>query len=154
MRNGNSLYAKMLIRMVTGLAIAIPLWLYYLSPEDLSKQNARLLKEAIDAQMQQEVMLIDLVPFEWDRLYLFDPYMSKDEMVKKTKVLSPLFREVYSEGVRNIVFIKGHKVVCSIQGESTAIGYDFSLRKNRVYAEEVVRLRIVKKEDYIELQEY
>lgn len=154
MLSPNSPYLNMLTKMVFGLAIVIPLWLYYLAPGNLSRQNALLLKEAIEEQTQREVMLIDLVPFEWDRLYLFDPYTTKGEMIKKTKVLSPLFRDMYYEEIRNIVFIKGNKVVCNIRGVPTVIGYDFLLQKNQVYAEEVVRLRIVKKEDYIELQEY
>ena len=70
------------------------------------------------------VTLEEAVPFEWDVLYSFDPYTSREEMENVMHLKSDAVQAGVSEGQRSFVFTKDDKVVCSMYGTPQKLGYD------------------------------
>jgi len=56
------------------------------------------------------------VPFEWDRLYSFPPYTSKEIIYEAIGYKWEDITETLDEGMNQVIFIKDGKVVCYIHG--------------------------------------
>lgn len=66
-------------------------------------------------------------PFEWDVLYSFTPYTTKDSIYKVVGYKWVNISETVNENMNQIVFIKDGKVVCYLYGypETTNFSYNF-----------------------------
>ena len=96
--------------------------------KDLWDLNEELLKEKV-LSIEQTVEIIDfseVTPFEWDVVYLFDPYTPKDKVYDTVGYKWDNIKETVSEGMNQIVFMKDGKVVCYIYGYPTNNGYGIS----------------------------
>jgi hypothetical protein len=117
-----------LIIVVGVIVITIMLSLNYLKT-DIWDSNAKKLSNAFniisgDARIDN---LSQFTPFEWDTLYSFDPYTSKDEIYKTIGYKWDQISETVNENMNQIVFMKDRKVVCYVFGypEYNKIGFDF-----------------------------
>ncbi len=93
--------------------------------KDLWDVNADLLKgEVLSIEQSVEtVNLTDITPFEWDVVYSFNPYTSKDTIYETVGYKWDNISETVSEGMNQIVFLKDEKVVCYLYGYPQNIGY-------------------------------
>ena len=93
--------------------------------KDLWDVNADLLKEEVLSveQSVETVNLNDITPFEWDVVYSFDPYTSKDMIYKTVGYKWDNINETVNEGMNQIVFLKDGKVVCYLYGYPENNGY-------------------------------
>ena len=71
--------------------------------------------------------LSKFTPFEWDKVYSFAPYLSKEAIYETIGYKWDNISETVSEGMNKIVFVKDGKVVCYLFGypESNKIGIFF-----------------------------
>lgn len=71
-------------------------------------------------------------PFEWDTLYSFAPYTSKDKIYEVIGYKWDNITETVNEGMSQIVFVKDNKVICYLYGypENIKIGFDFGEYKD------------------------
>jgi hypothetical protein len=83
------------------------------SPDD---RVSRAIGNALRDQNAQEVRIAALTDFEWDKLYLFDPYTPRSEIckvlgvqVKNCESVVPFESE--NDGVMSIAFLSGTRVV-------------------------------------------
>ncbi len=83
----------------------------------------RQLKKALTAVDTPTVSLKAIVPFAWDAVYTFEPYLSKAEMAEIIGFKSGALRETVSEGMTQLVFVKGKSVVASVCGYPDNLGY-------------------------------
>ena len=83
----------------------------------------RQLKKALTAIDTPAVSLNAVVPFAWDAVYTFEPYLSKAEMAKIIGFSSGSLRETVSEGMTQLVFVKDRSVVASVCGYPDSLGY-------------------------------
>lgn len=114
---------KMRAIMTWGLIIAV-IWATGNALDHLAVlNNNRRLKQALTSLDVQTVTLNDVVPFKWDMVYTFDSYVSKEEMANVIGFKSGALRETASEGMIQLVFVRGRKVVCGVCGYSDALGY-------------------------------
>lgn len=86
-------------------------------------------------QLKKSIMAIDtsaptvsfnaVVPFAWDAVYTFEPYLSKAEMAEIIGFNSSSLKETVSEGMTQLVFVKGKSVVASVCGypHASRLGY-------------------------------
>jgi hypothetical protein len=88
--------------------------------------NNHKLKEAIISVEAESVIFNEIVPFDWDFVYTFDPYLPKDEMEGILGFQSNSLRETVSEGMVQLVFVKDSTVVSSICGYGNSLGYAVS----------------------------
>ena len=60
--------------------------------------------------------LTTFTPFEWDKVYSFAPYLSKEAIYEIIGYKWDNISETVSEGMNQIVFVKDGKVVCYLYG--------------------------------------
>lgn len=71
-------------------------------------------------------------PFEWDTLYSFAPYTSKDKIYDVIGYKWDNISETVDEGMNQIVFVKDGMVICYLYGypENIKISFDFGEYKD------------------------
>lgn len=108
-----------------GLAALLVLAaLYLLVGNPVVAWHNRALKEAVTSISGREtVTLNEIVPFDWDVVYTFDPYASREEIEKTIGCKSRSIRESVSEGMVQLVFVKGNAVTASVCGYPGNLGY-------------------------------
>lgn len=97
--------------------------------EDIWDSNFKLLKNEISSKnaTNKKVNLTTFTPFEWDKVYSFDPYLSIEKIYEIIGYKWDNISETVSEGMNQIVFMKDGKVVCYLYGypESNKFGIFF-----------------------------
>lgn len=115
---------------VTGIvviALAVILIFFNLFKEEVWEDNANKLVNSFniisgDADIQD---LNDFIPFEWDKLYSFTPYTSKEEIYKVIGYKWDNISETVNDDMNQIVFVNKGKVICYLYGYPEDIKLDF-----------------------------
>jgi hypothetical protein len=95
---------------------------------DVWDVNARMIQEKVN-EIEDSLTSIDLTeltPFEWDRVYTFDPYTPKEMVYETVGYKWDTISESVSEGMNQIVFLKDGKVVCYVYGYPSKNGFGLS----------------------------
>ncbi|MFJ7935810.1 hypothetical protein [Sporosarcina sp. NPDC096371] len=102
-----------ILLLVCVLLLAINLF-----KKDLWDTNLELLKGKVLAEkvVDGEVDLTTFTQFEWDEVYSFTPFVSKEVIYETIGYQWDDISETVSEGMNQIVFVKDGKVVCYIYG--------------------------------------
>ncbi len=115
--------------VLTLFLVCVSLLVMNLIKEDIWDSNFKLLKNEILSKNGTEgkVNLSTFTPFEWDKVYSFAPYLSKEEIYETIGYKWDNISETVSEGMNQIVFVKDGKVVCYLFGypESNKFGLFF-----------------------------
>ena len=82
---------------------------------------------AVKSLTADTITLQEITPFAWDVVYSFTPYTPKREIERVIGFKSNSITETVSEGMVQLIFVRGNKVVCNIQGYSSDLGYRISL---------------------------
>ena len=91
--------------------------------------NNQKLENEVGAIDREIVQLNDVVPFEWDTLYTFEPYQSKEEIEEIVGFKSTDIKENnINEGMVHLLFVNDNKVVASILGYASNLGYSIDFR--------------------------
>lgn len=124
---------KILLSIGVLLAVAVLLFVVVFGNPSVVWHN-RQLKTALQNLPEGAVTLEEVVPFQWDALYSFDPYTSREEIERAIHTKSASIGESVSEEQRNFIFTKGDHVVCSVCGAPQVLGYDLqALPTYKVY---------------------
>jgi len=93
--------------------------------KDLWDVNEELLKEEVLSikDSKEMVDLSNVTPFEWDIVYSFKPYISKDTIYETIGYKWDNINKTFDEGMNQIVFLKDGKVVCHLYGYPSNTGY-------------------------------
>lgn len=93
--------------------------------KDLWDVNADSLKKEVLSieQSIKTINLTDITPFEWDVVYSFAPYTTKDSIYETVGYKWDNISETVNEGMNQIVFLKDGKVVCYLYGYPENNGY-------------------------------
>lgn len=86
--------------------------------------NRQLQKAVSSLENGQTVTLEQLVPFEWDRVYTFEPYTSREEIAQIIGFDSNSIQVSVNEGQLQLLFVKGNKITASVCGYPSSLGYD------------------------------
>lgn len=115
-------YKKRNRRLALAAIAALFVLSLMLDPLNVTWHN-RQLKKALTAVDAPTVSLNAVVPFAWDAVYTFDPYLSKEDMTEIIGFRCGALRESVSEGMVQLVFVKGRSVVASVCGYPDNLGY-------------------------------
>lgn len=93
--------------------------------KDLWDVNEELLNHEVMniGNSVESVNLSDITPFEWDLVYSFDPYTSKDTIYRTVGYKWDSISETVNGGMNQLVFMKDKKVVCYLYGYPANNGY-------------------------------
>ncbi len=130
---------KKRIITISSVIISLILVLSYIiigSPVVLA--NNQKLKEEILAVHSEYVTLNEIVPFEWDTLYTFDPYTTKEEIERIIGFNSSSIKETVSEGMVQLLFVNDQKVVSSICSYADILGYGIDFSGKILYTDHAV----------------
>lgn len=111
--------------LFAGLFLAVTvaaLWLVFSHVE--SFRNARRLKAALTALTRGTTTLEEAVPFDWEAVYSFEPYTSREEIARTIGFDSPEISETIGEGVTQLIFVEEDRVVLCICAYPENLGYD------------------------------
>lgn len=121
---------KIAITIVLGMSL-VALIGYLVIGNPIVLINNKKLENSIKAIRSDTIKLNEVVPFDWDIVYTFEPYVSKESIEEIIGFKSSNIKENnINEGMVHLLFVKGEKVVASILGYSTNLGYrlDFPLK--------------------------
>ena len=82
------------------------------------------LKKAIISIASNKITLNEVVPFEWDVVYSFPPYESKEDIEAVLGFSSNAIQETVNDNMVQLFFVKDKRIVSSICGYSNKLGYD------------------------------
>lgn len=86
--------------------------------------NNQKLESSIKSIESDAITLNEVVPFDWDVVYTFEPYASKESIEEIVGFKSADIKENnINEGMVHLLFVKDEKVVASILGYSKSLGY-------------------------------
>ena len=127
--------------LVVILALVIVRYFFVGNPI-IAVHNNQLKKAVTSIKDSQTVTLNEVVPFEWDTVYTFAPYETKENIEKTIGAKSSSIKETVSEEMVSLVFVKDNKVTASVFAYPSNLGYkisfdDFvSYEDNKIFAVE------------------
>ncbi|MFJ7735323.1 hypothetical protein ACIQ2D_03175 [Lysinibacillus sp. NPDC097287] len=105
--------------MIIGLVCII--FIISVLKKDIWEVNAELLQAEILSigKDVETINLLEVTPFEWDKLYSFEAYTPKERVYATIGYKWAPIQETVSEGTNQFVFLKDEKVVCYVFGYPT-----------------------------------
>lgn len=92
----------------------------------IANSNSNKLAQAIKSIESETIKFNEIIPFEWDTVYTFSPYMPDSEIEKIIGFKSNRITETVSENMVQLLFVKDLKVVSSICAYSENLGYSIT----------------------------
>lgn len=93
------------------------------SSSAIEKNKKNFSENIISAPKDKAINLSELTSFEWDTVYFFDPYISKNQIYKTIGFRWNGIKQQVSEGMMQILFVSKEKVVCYCEGYGINNGY-------------------------------
>lgn len=95
----------------------------------LQNENSKAFINTIHSlEGRTEYHLSDIIPFDWDHIYVFPEYTDKMQIEKVIGFQSSRVRMSDSEAMQQIIFVKNRYIVCYIQDMDYRLG--FSIERN------------------------
>lgn len=107
-----------------GIIITMGTVIKLMDYNSLSSKNTRSLEKVLSEDIKlgkysNEGMIKDLITIDYDKLYVFEPYKSVEEMEKQLGLKYTKLKVAYSEGWMNMVFVKESKIVAYLYGSNS-----------------------------------
>ena len=98
--------------------------------------NNQKLENSIKSIDRDVIKLNEIVPFDWDVVYTFEPYASKESIEEIIGFKSADIKENnINEGMVHLLFVKDEKVVASVLGYSENFGYRLDFPSKVTYTQ-------------------
>lgn len=127
---------KRILAIAAAVLIALVGFLWY--GYRVRETREHTLQETVTSISGGEVTLNEVVPFAWDAVYTFAPYTSKEEIEAVIGFRSPVIRETYSEGMVQLVFVRGKQIAAMVCGYPPDLGYTVVFDGKITHAENAV----------------
>ena len=89
----------------------------------LVSKNTRQLERSLISKNIADGKVSNLIGFNYDKMYVFEPYQSVDKMEKQIGFKYSKLQEGIDEGIINILFVKDNKAIAYLFGYSVNNGY-------------------------------
>lgn len=122
---------KKMTLLIVVLALLSVVW--YSNP--ILKYHNVSLKRAVTNLQAQEITLNEVVPFGWDAVYTFPPYMTREAIEAEIGIHSRSIPQTVSEGQVQLIFVKGTQIVTSVCAYPKEVGYNIEFDGKITYAE-------------------
>lgn len=101
-----------------AIILSITLVIIYEYKDNIPKKNLKSLKYKISKLQitNDHILLNDITPFKWDKVYSFIPYYPKEEIYKIIGFKSNIIKETVDETMMQIIFVKNKEIVCYLYG--------------------------------------
>lgn len=130
---------KKFVRIIVGLIIIIAGIMYLTIGNPRVFINNHKLGAAIKEIQSDSVKINEVIPFKWDAVYTFGPYTSKEDIESVIGFRSPDIKENnISEGMVHLTFVKDKKVVASVLGYDSNLGYRIDFTSKVAYDDNAI----------------
>ena len=106
---------------------AVFLIFYFIFGDPVIYINNHRLKTAMTELDKERITLEETVPFEWTRVYSFDPYFPLKDIERITGSKSPALNDSVTEEMENLIFMNHGRVVSSVCKRPSSTGYSLNL---------------------------
>lgn len=90
-------------------------------------KNNKLFNDTMIQTSTEAVKFNDVVPFEWDYVYVFTGKQKKSDIESVIGISHKYIADTKYDDCQQIIFIKNEKVVCCVSGRIYSMGYELSL---------------------------
>lgn len=118
---------KNIFKVLFFLIVIISIFIFISRNSELNKNNRYLTDKLLDSVSDTSGTAEELFNFDYDEVYVFRPYQSKNEMEKQIGFKSRVLKETVSEGMMNILFLKDNSPVAYLYGYGQNNGYYVTL---------------------------
>lgn len=109
---------------------------YFAIGNPLVAINNAKLKKAVKAIDGEYVYINDITDFEWDTLYTFAPYQSRESIEETIGFKSNDIKvNKINEGMVHLLFVKNQTVVASVLDYDSNLGYSIDFNSKITYAQ-------------------
>lgn len=99
--------------VILGLIVIGVLVILYINPA-YQKRNKLLIDNIDKLLVNEEVTLEELIPFDFDSVYLFEPYSYKKDMESQIGIRSRFIKDNYTDNLgTEMIVVKNNKVISS-----------------------------------------
>ena len=115
---------------------------------EFNKNNRYLNDKLLNSISDTSGTVGELFDFDYDRLYAFPPYQSKEEMEKELGFEVPYLKVGVNENMMNILFLKENSPVAYLYGYGSNNGYYIELPTGNYPKSEVdkIKYKVITKE--------
>lgn len=123
-------------RTIVAIFLLLALGYSLIGNPAIAYRNYRLKNAILSVGSGEAVTLNDITPYKWDTVYTFEPYTSRQAIEEIIGFKSRYVKETVSEGMVQLLFVKGDSVVASVCGYADNLGYQVEFNGAIDYAEE------------------
>lgn len=132
---------KNIFKILFFLVVVISIFVFMRWNSELNKNNRYLTDKLLNAVSDTSGTAGELFDFDYDKLYVFEPYQSKDEMEKQIGFKSRVLKETVNENMMNILFVKDDSPVAYLYGYGSNNGYYIELPTGSYSKSELQKIR-------------
>ncbi|WP_088226168.1 hypothetical protein [Desulfosporosinus sp. FKB] len=112
------------IGLVIAIVVVVVISIKIVDYNSLASKNTRNLERTLSQDNYYvNGNVKDLVTIDYDKMYVFPPYQSLDEMERQIGFKYSKLEQGLNGGVNNIIFVKGNKPVAYLFGYASDTGY-------------------------------
>ena len=90
---------------------------------ELNRNNRQLVNQLLDANPESSGRAEEVFTFDYDELYVFTPYQSKESMEEEIGFQTHVLKETMNEGMMNLLFVKNDEAVAYLYGYGANHGF-------------------------------
>ncbi|WP_337034816.1 hypothetical protein [Paenibacillus illinoisensis] len=99
----------------------------------LLKENSNTFINTINSlEPHKDYYLANIIPFEWDSMYVFPEYTDKEDVTKVIGFESNSVQMSSSESMQQIIIVKNKEIICYVQDMDYKLGFSID-RKGEDY---------------------
>jgi len=102
-------------------------------------KNNKQFNSAMVRTTTAAVKFNDVVPFEWDYVYVFSGVHKKSDIETVVGISNNYIADIKNNDSQEIVFVKGDKIVCCVSGRVHSMGYKLNLEDTELEYEKGAR---------------
>lgn len=132
---------KNIFKILFFMVVVISILVFMRWNSELNKNNRYLADKLLNGVSDTSGTVGELFDFDYDKLYVFEPYQSKDEMEKQIGFKSRVLKETVNENMINILFVKDDSPVAYLYGYGSNNGYYVELPTGNYSKSELQKTR-------------
>lgn len=110
---------------ITFAVLAILITILFSPPAKCLRNQRAFIFSMSELNRGSVIRLSESLDFEWDYLYSFLPYTSKEDIYETIGYRDIRIHETVSEGIVQVILVKDGKTVCNISGYPDDLGFYF-----------------------------
>ena len=130
------------IIFIVCVLIVIILFFYWVSIREnrlIALHNRQLKQTLTSIDTSQETITLDtIIPFDWDMVYTFAPYTSKEEIEKTIGLYSDVIQETISEGMVQLIFVNNDPISAYVCGYAEDLGYQIIFGDMILFGDDII----------------